>query len=192
MHAQLPPQVHNLANCATEWIVGKRENVTRNMQHETRIGIGYDIHRLVENRKLILGGVEITFRLGLLGHSDADVLLHAICDAILGAAAMGDIGQHFPDTVLKYHGISSLSLLEQVMELVTDKYSVGNIDSVVIAEQPKLAPFIPEMRRKIANVLKLEQDQISIKATTQEGLGDIGKCKAIAAKAVVILFRVRS
>lgn len=152
-----------------------------------RIGIGYDIHKLVENRKLILGGVEIPFRLGLLGHSDADVLLHAICDAILGAGAMGDIGKHFPDTDQKYSGISSLRLLERVKELIEAKYSIGNIDAVVIAEQPKLAPFISEMRNNIANVLNTAKKQISIKATTHEGLGDIGKCQAIAAEAVVVL-----
>lgn len=152
-----------------------------------RIGIGYDIHKLVENRKLILGGVEIPFRLGLLGHSDADVLLHAICDAILGAAAMGDIGRHFPDTDQRYSGISSLTLLKRVKKLVEEKYSISNIDAVVIAEQPKLAPFIPEMRDNIASALKVEKDQISIKATTHEGLGDIGRGKAMAAKAVVAL-----
>lgn len=155
-----------------------------------RIGIGYDIHRLVENRKLILGGVEIPFEMGLLGHSDADVLLHAICDAILGAAALGDIGKHFPDNNPEYSDISSLTLLERVRELVEVKYVVGNIDAVIIAEKPKLAPFIDSMRCNIADVLNIQKEQFSIKATTNEGLGDIGKCKAIAAEAVVILIRL--
>jgi len=153
-----------------------------------RIGIGYDIHKLVENRKLILGGVEIPSKLGLLGHSDADVLVHAICDAILGAAAMGDIGQHFPDTDDRFKGISSLILLENVKDLINDEnYSIANIDTVLIAEKPKLAPFIPKIRNNIANTLDINVDQVSVKATTNEGIGELGQCKAIAAEAVVIL-----
>jgi 2-C-methyl-D-erythritol 2,4-cyclodiphosphate synthase len=153
-----------------------------------RVGIGYDVHRLSEGRKLILGGVEIPYELGLLGHSDADVLIHAICDAILGAAALGDIGSHFPDTDPKYKGISSLILLSKVQSLVKEMgYSINNIDSIVIAQQPKLAPFIPQMIGKIAQALKIDGYQVSIKATTTEALGVVGEGKGIAAEAVVIL-----
>ena len=150
-----------------------------------RIGIGYDIHKLVEGRKLILGGVDIPFEKGLLGHSDADVLTHAICDAILGAAALGDIGQHFPDTDPQYLDISSLLLLKRVAELVTPKYIINNIDSIIIAQRPKLAPFIPDMRKNIAQVLDIER--VSVKAKTMENLGVVGEGKAIVAEAVVSL-----
>jgi 2-C-methyl-D-erythritol 2,4-cyclodiphosphate synthase len=153
----------------------------------TRIGFGYDIHRFAPNRKLILGGVRIPSKLGLLGHSDADVLLHAICDALLGAAALGDIGKHFPDTDLRFKDASSLSLLEDVGELLAaHQFQVVNIDSTIILQSPKIAPFILRMRRKIATVLGLQLNQISVKATTNEGLGALGTGKGCAAYAVVL------
>ncbi len=141
-----------------------------------RVGLGYDVHRLVPDRALILGGVEIPYEKGLLGHSDADVLLHAIMDAMLGAAAMGDIGKHFPDTDPKYEGASSLELLKRVGELLEEElYVVENIDATIIAQKPKMAPHIPKMRENIAKTLGLELDQINIKATTEEGLGFTGE-----------------
>ena len=137
-----------------------------------RIGFGYDVHKLVENRKLILGGVEIPYELGLLGHSDADVLTHALMDALLGAAALGDIGKHFPDNDPAYKDIDSLLLLAKVGEILAARhYAVNNIDTTIVAQRPKLASYIPEMRAKIADVLNLELDKVSIKATTTEGLG---------------------
>ncbi len=137
-----------------------------------RVGMGYDVHRLVEDRKLILGGVEIPYEKGLLGHSDADVLLHAIMDALLGAAALGDIGKHFPDTDPAYKGISSIRLLEHVGKLLEEEnYVVGNIDATIIAQRPKMAPHIPQMRANVAKALQIEESQINIKATTEEGLG---------------------
>ncbi len=152
-----------------------------------RIGIGYDVHRLVENRKLILGGVEIPFHKGLLGHSDADVLLHAICDAVLGAAALRDIGWHFPNTDQKYRGISSVLLLKKVKAMIDVEYLVNNVDSVIMAQKPKLAPFIPDMCRNIAQTLNIEVERVSVKATTTEGLGIVGEGKAIIAEAIVSL-----
>ncbi len=153
-----------------------------------RIGIGYDVHRLVEGRKLILGGVEIPFEKGLLGHSDADVLLHAICDAILGAAALGDIGKLFPDTDEAYKNASSLMLLEKVADAVRKvDYSISNIDSTVIAERPKLSPFIDEMRENIAKACKMEKGQVSVKATTEEGMGFTGSGEGIAAQAICLI-----
>ncbi|MBR4279041.1 MAG: 2-C-methyl-D-erythritol 2,4-cyclodiphosphate synthase [Clostridia bacterium] len=153
-----------------------------------RIGQGYDVHKLVEGRKLIIGGVEIQHETGLLGHSDADVLLHAISDALLGAAALGDIGRHFPDTDAKYKGINSLILLAEVGKLL-DKagFTINNIDAIVIAQAPKLAPYIDEMRKNIANALELEIGQVSVKATTEEGLGFTGQKQGIAASAVCII-----
>ena len=153
-----------------------------------RIGHSVDIHRLVENRKLVLGGVEIPYELGLLGHSDADVLLHAISDALLGAAALGDIGKHFPDTDEKYRGISSIKLLSHVKELM-DKNgaSLANIDATVIAQKPKLLEFIPQMRENIANTLGVSPSQINVKATTEEGLGFTGRLEGISAHAVCLL-----
>lgn len=137
-----------------------------------RIGTGYDVHRLVKDRDLILGGVKIDHEYGLLGHSDADVLVHAIMDALLGAAALGDIGKHFPDTEKAYRGISSIALLEHVAGLLKENgYSVGNVDSVIIAQSPKMAPHIENMRENIARALSIELNQISVKATTEEGLG---------------------
>ena len=137
-----------------------------------RIGLGYDVHKLVTDRKLILGGVEIPYEYGLLGHSDADVLLHAIMDSLLGASALGDIGKHFPDTDPKYKGISSIALLKEVGKLLHENgYKISNIDSTIIAQKPKMAPHIPLMRKNIANALNIDIDQINVKATTEEGLG---------------------
>lgn len=153
-----------------------------------RIGMGYDVHRLVEDRDLIIGGEKIEYEYGLLGHSDADVLLHAIMDALLGAAALGDIGTHFPDTDERYRGISSVRLLAYVDQLLEENgYSVGNIDATIIAQRPKMAPYIPKIRENIANTLGLELNQINIKATTEEGLGFTGSGDGISAQAVCIL-----
>ncbi len=153
-----------------------------------RVGIGYDVHRLIENRKLILGGVEIPYHLGLLGHSDADVLTHAICDAILGAAALGDIGTHFPDTDPSYAGMDSQVFLRTIaMKVKEQGYTIENVDSTVIAQQPKLAPYIGQMRSVIAKTLGISKTQVSVKATTAEGLGIIGKEKAIVAQAIACL-----
>ena len=153
-----------------------------------RIGMGYDVHRLTEGRKLILGGVEIPWEKGLLGHSDADVLIHAIMDALLGAAALGDIGKLFPDTDPAYKGISSLYLLEKVGELLREKgFSVGNVDATVIAERPKLAPYREKMRENIATALKTETERICVKATTEEGLGFTGRGEGMAAQAIALL-----
>lgn len=150
-----------------------------------RIGHGYDVHRLVEGRKLILGGVEIPFELGLLGHSDADVLLHAVSDALLGAAALGDIGKHFPDTDPKYEGADSMKLLERVVELLEEKgFKVNNIDCTVIAQKPKLAPFIGQMKSNIASVCGVDGDRVNVKATTEEKLGFTGALEGISAHAV--------
>ena len=153
-----------------------------------RIGHGYDVHALAPDRKLIIGGVEIPHEAGLLGHSDADVLLHAICDALLGAAALGDIGKHFPDSDMKYFGISSFKLLEKTGELLKEKgYFVLNIDSTILAERPKLSPYIDAMRENIAAALKIEKDSVSVKATTEEKLGFTGEEKGIAAHAVCLI-----
>jgi 2-C-methyl-D-erythritol 2,4-cyclodiphosphate synthase len=153
-----------------------------------RVGFGYDVHAFAEGRRLILGGVEIPHSHGLLGHSDADVLLHAICDALLGAAAMGDIGCHFPDTDPAYAGISSLVLLQRVAELVHGNgYLVRNLDTTVVAQQPRLAAYIPTMAENIRDALDLNIDQVNIKATTTEKLGFAGRSEGIAAYAVVLL-----
>ena len=150
-----------------------------------RIGTGYDVHRLVEGRKLMIGGVDIPSERGLLGHSDADVLLHAICDALLGAAGLGDIGRHFPDTALKYKGISSLSLLAEVYRLLTEGgFRVNNIDATIVAERPKMAAYIPEMVANIASTVKTDRSAVNVKATTTEGLGFAGRGEGIAAYAV--------
>ena len=155
-----------------------------------RIGHGYDVHRLVEGRKLILGGVDIPYEKGLLGHSDADVLLHAISDAILGAIAEGDIGKHFPDTDPRYKGADSLKLLAHVMNLADSKgYRLGNLDATVVAQRPKLAPYIQRMRENIAAVLAAEPDRVNVKATTTEELGFAGRGEGIAAYAVVLMER---
>lgn len=156
-----------------------------------RIGHGYDVHRLTEGRKLILGGVEIPFELGLLGHSDADVLLHAVSDALLGAAALGDIGRHFPDTDPKYKGADSMRLLERVVELLGEKgFIVNNIDCTVIAQKPKLAPFIVQMKSNIARVCGIESDRVNVKATTEEKLGFTGRLEGISAHAVCTICAV--
>lgn len=153
-----------------------------------RIGTGYDVHRFAENRKLILGGVQIPYEKGLLGHSDADVIVHAIMDALLGAAALGDIGQHFPDTDPAYEGISSIVLLEKVGELLKEKHlTVVNIDSILIAQRPKMMPYLPQMRQNVADALHLDPGRVSIKATTEEGLGFTGRGEGIAAQAVCLL-----
>ncbi|MBO4338800.1 MAG: 2-C-methyl-D-erythritol 2,4-cyclodiphosphate synthase [Clostridiales bacterium] len=153
-----------------------------------RIGSGYDVHRLVENRKLILGGVEIDYKFGLLGHSDADVLLHAISDALLGAAALGDIGKYFPDTDGKYCGADSLELLKDVVRMLDGKgYKAVNVDATIIAQKPKMAPHIEKMRENIASALGIDKDFVNVKATTEEGLGFTGAEEGIAATAVCLI-----
>lgn len=153
-----------------------------------RVGMGYDVHKLVEGRDLILGGVKIPHTLGLLGHSDADVLLHAIMDALLGAAALGDIGKHFPDTDPKYKGISSIKLLEHVADLISEKgYVVENIDATIIAQKPKMRPYIEEMEKNIAKALGIDVSQINVKATTEEGLGFTGTEQGISSQAICAL-----
>ncbi|HCT65021.1 MAG TPA: 2-C-methyl-D-erythritol 2,4-cyclodiphosphate synthase [Lachnospiraceae bacterium] len=153
-----------------------------------RIGHGYDVHKLVENRSLILGGVDIPFDKGLLGHSDADVLIHSIMDALLGAAALGDIGKHFPDTDEKFKGISSIKLLKEVFCLLDGKgYSIINIDTTIVAQRPKMFPHIYDMRCNISNALGIDIDQINIKATTEEGLGFTGSGEGISATSVCLI-----
>ena len=153
-----------------------------------RIGMGYDVHKLVPERALILGGVNIPHTLGLLGHSDADVLLHAIMDSLLGAAALGDIGKHFPDTDDKYKGISSIKLLKEVGKLINKSgYTIENIDATIIAQKPKMAPYIEEMRKNISDALNISINQINIKATTEEGLGFTGKCEGISSQSICLL-----
>ncbi|MDB2091710.1 2-C-methyl-D-erythritol 2,4-cyclodiphosphate synthase [Clostridium paraputrificum] len=155
-----------------------------------RIGLGYDVHKLVTDRKLILGGVEIPYEYGLLGHSDADVLLHAIMDSLLGASALGDIGKHFPDTDPKYKGISSIALLKEVGKLLHENgYKISNIDSTIIAQKPKMAPHIPLMRKNIANALNIDIDQINVKATTEEGLGFTGEGLGISSQSICLLYK---
>ena len=156
-----------------------------------RIGHGYDVHRLVLGRSLTLGGVTIPYEKGLLGHSDADVLLHAICDALLGALALGDIGKHFPDTDPQYAGIDSRLLLSRTAELIREKgWQIGNIDATVVAQAPRLSPYIQQMRKNIADALGLPLEAVSVKATTEEHLGFTGEGLGIAAHAVCLLFRV--
>ena len=153
-----------------------------------RVGMGYDVHRLVEGRRLILGGVEIPYEKGLLGHSDADVLIHAIMDALLGAAAMGDIGKHFPDTDPQYKGISSVELLKQVAELLDkNNYIIENIDATIIAQRPKLRPYMEEMTKNIAGALGIEENRLNLKATTEEGLGFTGTGEGMASQAICSL-----
>jgi 2-C-methyl-D-erythritol 2,4-cyclodiphosphate synthase len=155
-----------------------------------RIGHGYDVHRLVEERKLIMGGVEIPYEKGLLGHSDADVLLHAISDAILGAIGEGDIGKHFPDTDAAYKGADSLKLLAHVGNLAEERgYCLGNLDATIIAQRPKMAPHIPQMRQNIAQVLNTSVEQVNVKATTEEGLGFTGTGEGISAHAVALMLK---
>ena len=153
-----------------------------------RVGMGYDVHKLTEGRDLILGGVTIPWEKGLLGHSDADVLIHAVMDALLGAAALGDIGKHFPDTDPAYKGISSLKLLEHVMCLLKrNGFSVGNVDAVIIAHKPKMAPHIPQMRKNLAEAMGIPEGRVNVKATTEEGLGFTGRGEGIASQAVCLL-----
>jgi len=153
-----------------------------------RIGIGYDVHALTEGRRLMLGGVQIPFSKGLAGYSDADVLIHALCDALLGAAALGDLGSYFPDTDEKYKDISSLELLKEVYKMIqASSYQIGNIDAVIIAQQPQLAPFIPEMRKVLAKTMHISLSQVSIKATTTEHLGFAGREEGMAATVTVLL-----
>ena len=153
-----------------------------------RIGMGHDVHRLVEGRKFIMGGVEIPYEKGLLGHSDADVLLHAVMDALLGAAALGDIGKHFPDTDEKYKGISSLQLLKHVSLLLEEKeYSIINIDATIVAQRPKMRPYIDKMRENIASVVGIDVDRVNVKATTEEGLGFTGEGLGISADAICLI-----
>lgn len=153
-----------------------------------RIGHGYDVHRLTEGRRLILGGVDIPYEKGLLGHSDADVLVHALMDALLGAAALGDIGKHFPDSDERFRGADSIALLKQVCNILSERgYRVGNVDCTVLAQRPKLAPYIPQMRENIASAMEVAADRVSVKATTEEGLGFTGEGLGIAAHAVALL-----
>lgn len=156
-----------------------------------RVGMGYDVHKLVENRKLILGGVEIEHEKGLLGHSDADVLLHAIMDSILGALALGDIGKHFPDTDEKYKGADSMKLLEHVYNLIKEKgYDIGNLDATIIAQAPKMAPHIQKMRENIARVLNTDINNVNVKATTEEGLGFTGNKEGISSQSICLLINI--
>jgi len=153
-----------------------------------RTGIGYDVHRLIQGRKLVLGGVPIPFEKGLLGHSDADVLVHAVCDALLGAAGLGDIGMHFPDTDPQYKDISSLKILAKTYKLVSDKkFKIKNLDSTIFADAPKLSPYREEMQKNIARTIEIEPECVNIKATTFEGLGMIGKGEGIGAMCVVLI-----
>ena len=158
-----------------------------------RIGMGYDVHKLVENRDLILGGVKIPYSLGLLGHSDADVLLHAIMDSLLGAAALGDIGKHFPDSDDRYKGISSIELLKYVGSLLKENdWLIENIDSTIIAQKPKMAPHIKNMRKNISEALNIDIGQINVKATTEEGLGFTGEGKGISSQSICLLTKKSS
>lgn len=157
-----------------------------------RVGIGYDVHKLVDGRNLIIGGITIPFEKGLLGHSDADVLVHAIMDAMLGAAALGDIGKHFPDTDMKYKGVDSMELLKEVNKKILSKgYKVNNIDAVIIAQKPKMAPYIEQMVERISEVIGIEKQWINIKATTTEGLGFAGKGEGIAAQAIASILEYK-
>lgn len=158
-----------------------------------RVGMGYDVHRLTENRKLILGGVEIPYEKGLLGHSDADVLVHAVMDALLGAASLGDIGMHFPDTDPEYEGVSSIELLRHVGKLLDEKgYIIENIDATIIAQKPKMRTYIDEMRRNMAEVLGLDEEQINVKATTEEGMGFTGTGDGISSQAICAIEKYTS
>ena len=162
--------------------------ITGGNNNDMRIGMGYDVHKLTEGRKLIVGGVGIPYEKGLLGHSDADVLLHAIMDALLGAAALGDIGKHFPDTDPAYKGISSLKLLEHVGALLEEHYFlIENIDATIIAQAPKMRPFIDTMRKNIADTLHIDLSQVNVKATTDEGLGFTGSGEGISSQAICLL-----
>ena len=155
-----------------------------------RVGHGYDVHKLVENRRLIIGGVDIPYEKGLLGHSDADVLVHAVMDSLLGAAALGDIGTHFPDNDPLYEGADSILLLKKVCTILKERgYSVGNIDATVIAQKPKLKPFIPQMRKTLAEAMNIAEDSVSVKATTEEKLGFTGRLEGISAHCVALIYK---
>lgn len=155
-----------------------------------RVGLGYDVHKLTDNRKLILGGVSIPYEKGLLGHSDADVLVHAIMDSLLGAAALGDIGKHFPDTDNKYKGISSIELLKYVGNLLNEhNYVIGNIDATIIAQKPKMAPYIPTMINNISDALNIDCNKINVKATTEEGLGFTGAGDGISSQSICLILK---
>jgi 2-C-methyl-D-erythritol 2,4-cyclodiphosphate synthase len=157
---------------------------------DVRVGLGYDVHRLVEGRPLVLGGVRIDHALGLAGHSDADALTHAVIDALLGAAALGDIGEHFPDTDERWRGADSIDLLEHAVGLLAERgYSVGNVDAVIVAEAPRMKPHVAAMRERLARALRIEVDRVSVKATTEEGLGPVGRREGIAARAVALVTR---
>ena len=169
----------------------QEERQGRNVDNLMKVGMGYDVHRLTENRNLILGGVKIPWEKGLLGHSDADVLIHAIMDALLGAAALGDIGQHFPDTDPAYAGASSIELLKQVGHILSEhNYIIENIDATVIAQKPKLLPYRPQMAENIACALGIDPGRVSVKATTEEGLGFTGTGQGISAQAITLLTEV--
>ena len=157
---------------------------------DVRVGLGYDIHRLVEGRRLVLGGVEIAYDRGLEGHSDADALTHAVVDALLGAAALGDIGSHFPDTDERWRGADSIALLEHTVALVAERgYAVGNVDAIICAEAPRMKPHVAAMRERLARALRVEVDSVGVRATTEEGLGPVGRREAISARAVALLVR---
>ena len=163
-------------------------NCYRNLRSKMRIGIGYDVHRLVEGRKLVLGGITIPFEKGLLGHSDADVLIHAVCDALLGAAGLGDIGLHFPDTDPKLKDISSMIILSETFNLLKDKgFTVINLDSTIMAEEPKITPFRETIQKNIARTIEIETECVNVKATTLETLGMIGKGEGIAALCIALI-----
>ena len=171
-------------------IINYKVNLSKK-ETNMRVGLGYDVHKLVEGRDLILGGVKIPYEKGLLGHSDADVMIHAVMDALLGAAALGDIGKHFPDTDERYKGISSMELLKHVGELLEEHlYVIENIDATIIAQRPKMAPHIQKMRENIAQVLGMEVDQVSVKATTEEGLGFTGTGEGISAQAICAIEKI--
>ena len=162
------------------------------MENVMRIGMGYDVHKMVEGRDMIIGGVKIDYELGLLGHSDADVLTHAIMDALLGAAALGDIGKHFPDNDPAYKGANSIELLKKVGELLRENgFTIANIDSTIIAQKPKMAPHIDNMRANIANALDIDVSQVGVKATTEEGLGFTGALQGISSQAIALIYDVR-
>lgn len=168
----------------------RKITIREDLDREMRIGSGYDVHRLVEGRKLFICGVEIPHEKGLLGHSDADVALHALMDALLGAAALGDIGKHFPDSDERYKGISSMKLLEEVFGIISEEgFSVGNVDVTIMAQRPKIAPFIPQMKKSLAEALRLDESAVNIKGTTTEKLGFVGREEGIAAEAVCTLYR---
>lgn len=179
--------------CPTCDLIAGLESFTNEASNYMRIGFGYDVHQLVEGRPLILGGIEIPYEKGLLGHSDADVLLHAICDALLGAVALGDIGAHFPDTDERWRGADSKMLLREVAKLVARQgYRIGNVDATVAIQAPKLRPYIDQMRQTIASILGIYMDEVSVKATTTERMGFVGTGQGVSAYAVTLVSPVAS